>query len=86
MTVEARWPDSAAVVHEWTMTAVLGEDGTLVYEDGYETVTEYDEDGYDWIIDQIWDEVGSFSVNDAGELTWRGTDPDTISGDFLRMQ
>ena len=86
VTVEARWPDSAAVVHEWTMTAVLGEDGTLVYEDGYETVTEYDEDGYDWIIDQIWDEVGSFSVNDAGELEWRGTDPDSIGGDFLRMQ
>lgn len=77
--IEAAWPDSAAVMHTWTITASLAEDGKLVYRHGVHTVTEYDESGNGVVISDTNDESGTFEVNDAGELLW-ATDADEGEG------
>ena len=68
--IEARWPESAAVVDTWEMTAALSEDGKLVYENGEFTATEYDEDGSEWETDWDWDLTGELFFNEDGELCW----------------
>ena len=70
MKIEARWPESAAVVDTWEMTAALSEDGKLVYENGEFTATEYDEDGSEWETDWDWDLTGELFFNEDGELCW----------------
>ena len=52
------------------MTAALDRDGKLIYENGIRTVTEYGEDGENWITDESWEESGWFYLNDDGELCW----------------
>lgn len=68
--IYARWPDSAAVIYEWELVAFLDEDGSLRYENGHMTVTEYDENGDSWINDESYEENGYFYVGSAGELIW----------------
>ena len=81
--IEATWPDSAAVQNAWTITASLGEDGTLSYINGVHTVTEYDEEGNGKLLSEVTDESGSFSLNASGELVWNsGTGADTLRGTF----
>lgn len=84
-TIEASWPDGAAVMYTWKMTGSLEEDGRLVYEYGARTVTEYDENGEERLLDENWEASGSFYLNDAGELVWHdelsGNDEDSV---FIR--
>ncbi len=68
--IYARWPDSAAVIYEWELVAFLDEDGSLRYENGHMTVTEYDENGDSWINDESYEENGYFYIGSAGELIW----------------
>ena len=70
MRIEASWPESAAVLDTWEMTAGISEVGSLVYHNGQKTVTEYDEDGYGWVVDDGWDESGTFYLNEEGLLCW----------------
>jgi len=67
--IAVRWPESAAVVDTWEMTARL-EDGRLVYENAQWEKNEYDEDGGEYYLDGSWEESGYFMLSDAGELIW----------------
>ena len=69
VNIAVRWPESAAVVDTWEMTARL-EDGRLVYENAQWEKNEYDEDGGEYYLDGSWEESGYFMLNDAGELIW----------------
>lgn len=69
VNIAVRWPESAAVVDTWTMTARL-EDGRLVYENAQWEKNEYDEDGEEYYLDGSWEESGYFMLSDAGELIW----------------
>ena len=68
--IKASWPDSAAVLYTWEMTGRLDEEAGLVYDNGVRTVTEYDESGEGWTVDESWDESGVFYPNDDGGLCW----------------
>ena len=68
--IDVTWPDSASLMSTWKMTAALDRDGKLIYENGIRTVTEYGEDGENWITDESWEESGWFYLNDDGELCW----------------
>ena len=68
--IQANWPDSAAVMNVWHMTARLDEEGNLGYELGQWEQIEFDEEGNDWTLDSSWEESGWFWLNDDGELRW----------------
>lgn len=51
----------------WSLTAVLGEDGKLAYENGSLMVSSYKDGMY---TDETREISGSLSLNDAGELVW----------------
>ena len=68
-TVHATWPNSAAVMNEWELLAVLGEDGRLVYENGHWNLTEYDENGEGATTDESYEENGYFYL-DGSVLRW----------------
>lgn len=63
-------PESESVVDEWDLVAMLDDDGALVYEAGEKAVTEYEEDGSEWILDMSWDESGRFTLDGEGQLIW----------------
>jgi len=69
VNVAVRWPESAAVVDTWEITARL-EDGKLVYENGRWEKNEYDESGEKWYLDGSGEESGYFELSDVGELVW----------------
>ena len=68
--ITAVWPDGAAVLNTWTMTAALTEEGKLVYENGTFESTETDENGVNWTIDSNWDVTGELYFSGDGELCW----------------
>ncbi len=68
--ITAVWPDGAAVLNTWTMTAALTEEGKLVYENGTFESTETDENGENWTIDSDWDVTGELYFSGDGELCW----------------
>ena len=74
--IEASWPESAGVMDTWHLTARL-EDGKLVYENGQRIVTEFDEKGEGWTVEESWDESGWFAFNEAGELCWHDNNNDS---------
>ena len=76
MLVEITDFDNGGVAHDWIIMASLTEDGKLLYEDGLYTASMYDEYGEEIIIDQSFDESGSLTVNDAGEITWLNSSDD----------
>ena len=78
--IEASWPESAAVLDTWEMTAALTEDGKLVYENGVFVSTEYGEGGDSWEIDNDWSVSGEFTLA-SGELIWQ--DSRAESGTFI---
>jgi hypothetical protein len=57
----------------WSLTAVLGEDGKLAYENGSLMVSAFKDGMY---TDETREISGSLSLNDAGELVWHD-DPAT---------
>ena len=67
---EVEWPESAAVLDSWSMVAAVDEEGRLCYENGNRIVTEFDENGDGWTIDESWDESGYFYLSGEGELCW----------------
>ena len=69
VNITVGWPESAAVVDLWEMTASLEEE-RLMYENGVRTVIEFDENGEDSIVDQSYEESGWFYISAAGELCW----------------
>jgi len=69
MAIEARWPESAAVVYLWQILATHG-DGKLVYENALFESREYDADGDYQTLDWNNEASGWFSLGDAGELIW----------------
>ena len=83
VTITASWPDSAAVMNTWEMTAVLG-DGKLAYENGHWEVKEYDDNGESWTTDESYEESGYFYLNDVGELCWHNDRVDGEDSVFIR--
>ena len=69
------------------MTATLDNEGRLVYENGVRTVTEFDENGNDFVTDESSEESGAFYLDSAGELRWHDdrlkTDDDSA---FIRAE
>ena len=82
VTIEASWPESAAVLDTWEMKAALNEDGKLIYNNGVFISTKYDEGGEAWEIDSDWSVSGEFTLNSDGELCWR--DSRAADGTFIR--
>ena len=70
VVIDVSWPGSASLMAFWEMTAAPAEDGKLVYKNGMRRVTEYGENGENWVTDESWEESGWFWLNDAGELCW----------------
>ena len=79
--IEASWPESAAVMDTWTMTAALGEDGKLSYENGVFTSVEFDENGEGWEIDSEYGTSGELSFTSPGVLCWK--DSRAADGAFI---
>ena len=83
--IEIEWPESAAVLDNWTMLATLDEEGKLVYENGTLDVNEFDENGVAWIVDERWEQSGFFTLNEEGELCWHDDySEDTEDSVFFR--
>ena len=82
--VAIRWPDSVSVVYNWTLAAVMDDDGRLVYKDGYLEWAEYDENGEAWNPESSWEESGFFCFNEAGELVWHDDNPERGENVFVR--
>lgn len=74
VNIAVRWPESAAVVDTWEMTARL-EDGKLVYENAQWEKKEYDEDGEEYHLDGSWEESGWFELS-GSELIWHDDNAD----------
>ena len=70
VTIDASWPESAAIEDNWVMVAALSRAGTLVYTNGVWISTEYGENGEGWEINSDWNVNGEFSLNEEGELIW----------------
>lgn len=85
--IQANWLNSASEMVSWNMTATLDDEGRLVYENGVRTVTEFDENGDDFVTDESSEESGSFYLDSAGELRWHDdrleTDDDSV---FIRAE
>ena len=79
--IEASWPESAAVVDTWELTAVLTEDGKLVYENGLFVSAEYGEGGESREVDSDWSVSGEFILSND-ELIWQ--DSRAEDGTFIR--
>lgn len=82
--IEARWPGSAFEVSEWSITANLTHDGKLVYYDGKQTVTQYDENGNGTVVSEAKDANGVFELTEDGKLIWQIGDWDEPST-FVRV-
>ncbi len=83
--IEASWPESAAVLDTWEMTARLSEDGKLVYENGVFTSAEYGENGENWEIDSDFGTAGVLALSSDGELSWQDSRLDnTADSLFVR--
>ena len=81
--ITASWPDGAAVMNTWEMTATL-EDGRLAYENGHWEVREYGENDEERTTDESYEESGYFYLNDAGELCWHNERVDSEDSVFVR--
>ena len=81
--ITASWPDGAAVMNTWEMTATL-EDGRLAYENGHWEVREYGENDEERTTDESYEESGYFYLNDAGELCWHNERVDSEESIFVR--
>ena len=66
--ITVRWPESAAVVNTWEITARM-EDGRLVYENAQWEKNEYDENGEASQLDGSWGESGWIELS-GDELIW----------------
>ena len=85
VTIEASWPESAAVQDTWVMTASLSKAGTLIYSDGIWISTEYGVGGEGWIIGSDENVNGEFSLNEKGELVWVDSKLDSsIVNEFVK--
>ncbi|MBQ7718462.1 MAG: S-layer homology domain-containing protein [Clostridia bacterium] len=82
--IEARWSGSAFEVCNWDISANLAYDGMLVYDNGKQTVTRYDEEGKGTVVSEITDESGFFSLDSDGKLTWQIGDEEAST--FVRAK
>ncbi|MDO4973476.1 MAG: hypothetical protein Q4E38_04635 [Eubacteriales bacterium] len=67
--VDISWSNSAAQRVVWTMTANVYRDGILIYDDGHSWTENYTSDTTYDILNQTFNETGSFFIQD-GKLHW----------------
>ena len=72
--IAVRWPESAAVLDTWEITARL-EDGRHVYENAQWEQTEYDGNGEEYYLDGSFEESGWFELS-GSELIWHDDNAD----------
>ncbi len=72
LKISVTWSDSATEMTEWNMTATMGEDGLLSYDDCVRSNIVFDEAG-DGTVETVYENgIGFFGVSENAELVWNG--------------